>query len=362
MTNNNNNSHNSNPQYKVLIVDDSPVAQKYLEFLLGTDENIQIIGIVNNGEEACEFVARLRPDVITMDIEMPKMNGYEATRRIMETYPVPIVIVTASWNPSDIEKTFKAIEAGAVAVLAKPPGPGDPNIDQRIRELIQTIKLMAEVPVVQRWVKKSMPNAYSQVQLLTRPAISSVKQIKVVAIGASTGGPPALHVLLSKLPNTFPVPILIVQHIAAGFIQGMADWLEKTTSLSICIPENGDYLLPGHVYLAPDLYHMGITNDGKISLVNSLPDNGLRPSVAHLFNSVSQQLGDKAIAVLLTGMGRDGALELKQMKDCGAITIAQDQVSSVVHGMPGEAIKLGAATYIQSPEEIADTLIKLVCK
>jgi two-component system chemotaxis response regulator CheB len=347
---------------KVLIVDDSLVMRKYLEFLLCTDNNIQIIGTANNGEEACEFVARQLPDVITMDIEMPKMNGYEATRKIMETYPVPIVIVTASWNPSDVEKTFKAMEAGAVAVLAKPPGPGDHNIDQQIKELIQTIKLMAEIPVVKRWAKKTKPDVSPHIRSLTTPATSSVRKFQVVAIGASTGGPPALHALLSKLPNNFPVPILIVQHIAAGFIQGMADWLGKTTSLRIHIPENNERLLPGHVYLAPDAYHMGITSDGSICLVDSLPDNGLRPSVAHLFNSIAQQFGDRAIGVLLTGMGRDGALELKYMKDCGAITIAQDQVSSVVHGMPGEAIKLGAATYIQSPDEIADTLIKLVCQ
>ncbi|MEI6519446.1 MAG: chemotaxis-specific protein-glutamate methyltransferase CheB [bacterium] len=346
---------------KVLIVDDSPVAQKYLEFLLGTDENIQIIGIVNNGEEACEFVARQRPDVITMDIEMPKMNGYEATRRIMETYPVPIIIVTASWNPSDVEKTFKAMEAGAVAVLAKPPGPGDPNIDQRIRELIQTIKLMAEVPVVKRWAKK-IPDVASLIHSLTTPVIAPGRLIQMVAIGTSTGGPPALYALLSKLPKNFPVPILIVQHIASGFIKGMADWLEKTIALSVRIPVNGERPLPGYVYLAPDAYHMEISRDGTICLIDAPPDNGLRPSVAHLFSSVAEQLGDQAIGVLLTGMGRDGALELKQMKDRGAITIAQDQKSSVVHGMPGEAIKLGAAVYIQSPDEIANSLIKLVCK
>ena len=151
------------------------------------------------------------------------------------------------------------------------------------------------------------------------------------------------------------------QHIAAGFIKGMADWLGKTIALSVRIPENGERPLPGYVYLAPDACHLEIAHDGTICLIDAPPDNGLRPSVAHLFSSVAEQLGDRAIGVLLTGMGHDGALELKQMKDRGAITIAQDHDSSVVHGMPGEAIKLGAATYIQSPDEIAETLIKSVC-
>jgi two-component system chemotaxis response regulator CheB len=186
--------------------------------------------------------------------------------------------------------------------------------------------------------------------------------IKMVAIGASTGGPPVLQTLLSSLPKQFSVPVLIVQHIAAGFLPGLVEWLSQVTYFPIRIPAHGDLLLPGHAYLAPDGFHLGVERGPRAVLSQAPPENNLRPAVSHLFRSVAETLGNQAVGVLLTGMGKDGAAELKMLRDKGAITIAQDKESSAVHGMPGEAIQLGAATHVLSPERIVEALVKLVPK
>jgi len=187
-------------------------------------------------------------------------------------------------------------------------------------------------------------------------------QPRIVAIGASTGGPPVLETILSRLPNDFSVPVLIVQHIAAGFTQGFVEWLAQSSSLPVQVPRPGETVFSGRVYVAPDGFQMAIGADGRVSLNTDLPENGLRPSVSYLFRSVAKTYGKSAIGVLLTGMGKDGASEMKTMKEQGAVTIAQDQESSVVHGMPGEAIRLGGATYILSPEKIGAALTSLVIK
>jgi len=188
----------------------------------------------------------------------------------------------------------------------------------------------------------------------------SQTQIRVVAVGASTGGPPVLQGILAALPRDFPVPVLLVQHIAPGFTQGFADWLAQSSSLPVQVGVHGQPALPGHVYVAPDSFHMAIAAQGRIRLNPDEPENGLRPSVSHLFRSVAHTYGPRAIGVLLTGMGKDGALELKLMKEQGAVTIAQDRDTSVVHGMPGEAIKLGGATYVLPPEKIRIALTSLL--
>jgi len=180
--------------------------------------------------------------------------------------------------------------------------------------------------------------------------------LKVVAIGASTGGPPAIETILSGLPKDFPVPLLIVQHIAAGFVQGFADWLANSTGLPVKIAAQGEQLLPGRAYIAPDDLQMGVENGGRIILSSSGPENGLRPSVSWMFRSVGEVFGKNAIGVLLTGMGKDGAQELKRMKEKGAVTIVQDKESSIVYGMPGEAVAIDAAAYVLSPVRIAEFL------
>lgn len=348
---------------KVLIVEDLPVIREFLVYILSSDPEIQVIGTVSNGEEAVEVMQRIKPDVITMDINMPKMNGFEATRRIMEVFPIPIIIVSATWDPKEISTTFLALEAGAVAVLEKPRGIGHPEYEGMAKNLVQTVKLMSEVKVVRRWARTHQAEVVPPGSIPGKAMEGegqALEEIQLVVIGASTGGPLVLKTILSGLPKDFLIPVVIVQHMAAGFIQGFADWLGQTSALPICIATDGSYLLPGCIYIAPDGFQMRVEKDGKVELTKDAPENGLRPSVSYLFRSVAASFGKHAVGILLTGMGKDGAEELKLMREKGAVTIAQDMESSVVHGMPGEAIKLGAATYVFPPEKIAVILGNLV--
>jgi len=345
---------------RVLVVEDSPTARDLLIHLLGTDSRLDVIGFATNGEDAIEAARAQRPDVITMDVQMPGMNGLEATRRIMETFPTPIVIVSGHSAHDEVAATFAALEAGALAFVEKPNGVDHPLHDAEARHLIETVKLMSEVRVVRRRPGRDAaalnPPASPEIECRNDVAIP----IEFVAIGASTGGPVVLRTILSTLPRDFPVPILVVQHIAAGFIDGFAAWLADSSGIPVHVATDGQRPLPGHAYVAPDGSHMKLDRSGKVTLTREQPENGHRPSVSHLFRSIAAVAGPKAIGVLLTGMGRDGAEGLKQMKHQGAITIAQDRESSVIHGMPGEAIRLDAATYILPPDRIAATLTKLV--
>ena len=293
-----------------------------------------------------------------MDINMPKMDGFEATKIIMETTPTPIVIVSASWDPKEVQKTFLAMEAGALAAVRKPVGAAHPDYKDQVKELIQTVKLMSEVKVIRRQPHIKHGKGF-HAGLVVQDLIPSTTDVKVVAIGASTGGPPAVDVILSGLPKDFRAPLLIVQHITPGFVQGFADWLANSSGFPVKIAAQGEYPLPGHAYIAPDNVHMGIEANGSILLCESEPENNLRPAVSYLFRSVAEAFGKDIVGVLLTGMGKDGAYELKMMKEKGAITIAQDKESCVVYGMPGEAANLNAATYVLSPPKIAEFLAGL---
>lgn len=345
---------------KVLVVEDSPVAQEFLVHILSSDQKIQVIGTANDGEEAVEAVKHKKPNVITMDINMPKMNGLDATRRIMETYPVPIVIVSASQNIKEVENTFRAIEAGALACVSKPVGIRHPDHKAKVKELVQTVKLMSEVQVVKRWPRYQQAAA---AHAMPAHAVADIKipaAINIIAIGASTGGPPVLQTLLAGLSRDCSVPILIVQHMAQGFTKGFAEWLSKSTGFPAHMAADGEHIHPGHAYIAPDDFHMKVENNNRIAFSKEKPENGLRPSVSYLFRSVARVFKQNAVGILLTGMGKDGSEELKLMREHGAVTIAQDRESSVVYGMPAEAVKLHAATYVLSPDKIIATLKYLI--
>ncbi len=336
---------------KVLIVDDSKVIQESIAYILNSDPEFEIVGYASNGKEAVELTKKYRPNVITMDWQMPVSNGYEATKEIMETVPTPIVVVTGSIAANDISISFSLMEAGALAVLKKPHGIKHASYERESLELIQTLKLMSEIKLVRRVGNKNGDIASSRNQ-----QINQESDYKLISVGASTGGPMALKNFLINLPRNIPVPILIVQHISHGFVRGFVEWLMNVTNYPIHIALDNEYVLPGHVYMAPDDMHMGISANMRIVLSSDEKENGLRPAVSYLFRSCAKNLGDKAIGVLLTGMGSDGARELKILNEMGALTYAQDEKSSVVHGMPGEAIRLGAATNVCSPDKIARSI------
>ena len=343
---------------RVLIVEDSPSVRELLSYIISADTELKIVGTAENGEEAVEAVTRLKPDIVTMDIHMPKMDGFEATRRIMETQPTPIVVVSGSTSVKDVSNALRTVEAGALSIIPRPYGLGHPQHAASAKELVQMIKLMAGVKVVKHWPKRQI-----KTEPLPLPVVISAKTttgIQVVAMGGSTGATIVFQTILRGLPGDFPVPVLIVQHMAIGFIKGFSEWLTDTTAFPTSVAIHGEYLCPGHAYVAPEGFHMGIDNNRRIVYGTGDSENGSLPSVSYLFRSVAQCFGNQAIGVLLSGMGQDGARELKMMRDQGALTIAQDKESSVVFGMPGVAVELGAADLVLPPENIAPVLVSVV--
>lgn len=336
---------------KVLVAEDSPSARMLLVHLLDGDPELQVTGTVSDGLAAVEFVQAHPVDVVVMDINMPRLNGIDATRRIMQTRPVPIVVCSATVDTRDLLVVFQAMQAGAIACIEKPVAVSDPD---KAKRLVETVKLMADVKVARR---KEFVAAAPQPRASHLAARGA--PVKLVGIGTSTGGPAALQVVLAGLPRDFPVPILVVQHITAGFLPGMVAWLNETLVLHAEIARGGVRPMPGHVYLAPDDRHLGVDAEGLMVLSASAPQNHLRPAVSFLLRSMLKACGPNAVGVLLTGMGRDGVDELLAMRAAGAFTIAQDEATSVVHGMPGAAIEQGAAKAVLPLAEIAEALIAL---
>lgn len=340
---------------RVLVVEDSSVARDLLIYILDQDPEIEVVGTAANGEEAITAAARLKPDLITMDIHMPRMDGLNATRKIMETDPTPILIVSGSASRQEVVSTFEALDAGALAFLEKPRGIDLQGGEDAAKKLIQTVKLMAEVKVVRRWPRRESGRTASKRTPAVKPHAA---KIDIVAIGASTGGPMVLQTILGALPKDFPVPIVLVQHMANGFMEGFIEWLARSSRFPLHPAFHGEYLSPGQTYVAPDGFQMKVEAGNRIALNRDEPQNGHRPSVSYLFRSVADVFGAGAIGVLLSGMGKDGAAELRRMRDRGAVTIVQNCESAVVPGMPGEAIDLGAATHVLAPEKIAEKIIE----
>jgi two-component system, chemotaxis family, protein-glutamate methylesterase/glutaminase len=344
---------------RLLVVDDSKTVQQALVEIFNADPDIRVVGTAGDGEEAVNAVRNLKPDVITMDVNMPGMDGLEATRTIMSTCPVPIVIVTGKLDPRDAAVIFQVMKAGALMVTAKPAGPGHPDYEDSVRELIRSVKLMSEIKVVRRIFPREQGKPALAPPHRAAPATPPAPGVGIVAIGASTGGPPLLQSILSALPADFSVPVLIVQHMARGFTETFVDWLNQTSRLPVKLAADGMQTLPGHAYVAPDGFHLEVGPGRCLMVRDGIPENGQCPSVSVLFRSVAGIYGSHGAGVLLTGMGRDGAAELKLLRDKGGVTIAQNRESCIVFGMPGEAIRLDAADYILSPEEITSMLTRL---
>ncbi len=344
---------------RVLVVDDSPVARAVLRSILEGDPGIEVVGLARNGWEAVQMTARLRPDVITMDVRMPEMDGYEATCQIMAYHPTPILIVTASLSKQDVDFSFRMLEAGALDILEKPAGEDPVALRSKARDLIERVRLLSRVRVIThlrgRRAGRPLPLASIRAEPCPVPAEAPDR---LVVIGASTGGPRALQRILSSLPADFPAPILVVQHIASGFTRGLVEWLAGETRLRVSLAHQDDGLVPGRVYIAPEGCHL-LPNHRRIHLAET-PRTPLIPSVDVTMRAAAQNLGRRAIGILLTGMGNDGAEGLLAIRRAGGITIAQDQATSTIFGMPRAAIELGAPQQVLPLEEIAPALLRAV--
>lgn len=343
---------------RVMVVDDSPTVRDLLVYILGSDPEIEIVGCAADGEEAVRMVQEKRPDVITMDLHMPNMDGFEATSRIMQSCPTPIVVVSGSTDAGEVGASFRAIEAGALVIVRRPFGPGNEAHHETARALVRTVKSMAEVKVVRRWPKTPQRGKHTDVKE-NGTAGTPRQSRQLVLIGASTGGPAVIAEILAQLPADYRLPIVIVQHMAAGFAQGFAEWLSSATGFAVGIAAHDDRLAGGRAYLAPDGFHIAVSRESRIVLSRGRPEHGMCPSVSHLFRSIHKDTCSGTVAVLLTGMGKDGAQELRQLKENGAVTIVQDRATSVVYGMPGEAIRQDAARLILAPAAIGKMLCAL---
>jgi two-component system chemotaxis response regulator CheB len=338
---------------RVLVVDDSPSVQELLTHILGSDPDIRVVGCAEDGKEALRMAQQEKPDVITMDLHMPNVDGFEATRRIMQTCPTPIVVISGSSNPGEVDAGFHAIEAGALMIVQRPFGPGHARYEETATALIRTVKSMSEVKVVRRWPRGEAQNWPEGGASAAAPVRTT---LRLVVIGASTGGPAVLREILAELPHDYALPVVIVQHMAAGFMGGFAEWLSAASGFAVRIAADGDYLQGGCAWLAPDGFQLTIAGDLRVVLARGRPEHGMCPSVSHLFRSIHKDLRSSTIAILLTGMGKDGAQELRQLKEGGAITVVQDRATSVVYGMPGEAIRQDAARLVLGPVEIGKML------
>lgn len=344
---------------KILIVDDSPTEVALLKSIFNKEIDLQVVGVAQNGQEAIKMIPILKPDIITMDILMPVMNGLEATRIIMSHFPKPIVIISSIVNVESMSITFEALEAGALVVLEKPNNVGSQAFEKSCARIVDTVRSMADIHVIKR---RFFTNNTKEIKPIKHLYTAPDKHpcYEIIAIGASVGGPQALKKIFSILPKDFPLPIVVVQHMMRGFINGFAHWLNSNTDLIIKNAEPNEILKCGTVYLAPDLYHMELKREqGKliIKLVSGHPISGFCPSATVLFQSVAKVCGRNAIGILLTGMGNDGAQGLLELKKINAHTIIQDPESAVVFGMAGVAQSMGAVDKVVDLNNIADYLI-----
>ena len=347
---------------KILIADDSETETKLLRYMIHSESDMEVIGCAKNGKEAVEMAKRLKPDLITMDINMPVQNGFEAIQAIMMNNPTPIVVISSTVNDSGLNTAFLALDAGALSVIDKPVNIQDPNFERVRKDMIDILRVMAEIKVVTKRpkIKAALDNIISPNSKLCK------RSYELVAIGSSVGGPQALKNILSKLPADFPVPIVIVQHMTPGFIEGFCKWLNQYSKLHVkCVGYN-EILKSGNVYVAPDHHHFKIAHDSNNNLVAHLykgePVNGFHPSINVMFHSIARNFADKSIAMLLTGMGNDGSQGLLEIKQKHGHTLIQDPESCVVFGMAGVAQSLGGADTVVELDKIADYLIKITGK
>lgn len=344
---------------RVLVVEDSPTVRARLVEVITSDPNLEVIGEAADGRSAIELCQRLRPDVMTLDMMLPVMTGLAATEFIMAHFPTPILVVSSSFNRGEVFKTYDALAAGAVDVMEKPTGLEEPG--EWERQFLSALRVVSRVKVITH--PRARLSGWSQLAAAPPPPLALPVEPALVVIGVSTGGPSALVELLRSLPRDFPAPVLIVLHLAASFAAAFADWLTAQSGREVRYAQGGEPLsmLGGAVRLAPPDRHL-IVHGGRLLLLNAPERHSCRPSVDVLFESVARDLGAKAVGCLLTGMGRDGAAGLLALRQAGASTIAQDEATSVVYGMPREAVLLGAAVHVLPLGEIGPRLGALFIK
>lgn len=341
------------PRIRVLIADDSPTVRTALKALLANDPLIEVVGTATDGVEAVAQAKALRPDVITMDVRMPRLDGLEATAAIMATAPARILVVAAVGEGSEQDLSFRAIEAGALEVIAKPQGGPDADLKGWGRKVAESVRLMAEVPVITRR-RTVAAFAADPVERVKRLRARGPGSIDAFALVASTGGPPALARILGSLPADLPVPVFVAQHMAAGFVSGLVRWLAGVTPLKLQLAQTGQAAKAGVVYLPPDDQDLLVHEHGVLQNVAS--PGGHCPSGNRLLHSVARAYGDRVGAAVLTGMGEDGAEGLLAIRQAGGATFAQDEASSVVYGMPKAAFINGAAQAALPVDAVAQAI------
>lgn len=343
---------------RVLLVEDSAVVRELLTHIITSDARLEVAAAVESAEEALRLLPRLRPDVISMDIRLPGMNGLEATQRIMAEHPTPIVVIAGSVHSEDLNIAMNALKAGALSVVEKPHGFSHDNYSAEATRICTQLYIMSDVPVIrQRRAAQVTPAVSLPLPVREAPRPASVP-ISLVGVVASTGGPNALVQLLQGLGSAWELPIAIVQHISPGFHRGFVEWLDGVVPQPVRIAEHGAQPQPGTVYVAPPDFHLEVSAD-RFRLDDSPPLKLQRPSGTRLFSSMAASLGPRAAGVLLTGMGDDGADGLVALRRAGGFTIAEDATTSVVYGMPAAAVARGGAVESLPLPAIAPRLLAL---
>lgn len=342
---------------RVLLVEDSPMTLVILKRILNASQQIEVVGEARTGVEALELIPNIQPDVICTDLHMPQMDGLEFTSEVMTLYPRPILVISAWVQQEDTPHVFQLLEAGALDIFTKPTAGLSMEDKLLNQELINKIQILAGVKVFKKKRKSNTP-----VKSVDAFSPKSYVNPKMVVIGASTGGPQAINELLCQLPSNLPVPVICVQHICLGFLQGLIDWLSSSCRLPIQIAKPGDVPKPGTIYFPPEQQHLELDNRGRFICSHSPPFDGHRPSVTITFKSVAKYYGKATVGILLTGMGKDGAEGMQYIAQMGGLTIAQDEATCAIFGMPKEAIDLGAAKLVLPIHAIAPKLLTLLEK
>lgn len=336
---------------RVFVIAQSASTAEHIQQVLSVSKDIHVVRMSFGDENFLDHLPRYDTDIVAVDCSRGEAETDRITREIMQLHPLPVVILGNSEKHARVTHSIHALEAGALTVLELPESLHDDTSRRRAEDVCKSLRLMSEVKVVRRWESKRF-------HTFPKPEEDEVEEhtyknsIDIVVIGASAGGTNALQVVFEALPVDFATPILVVQHIAAGYVDGLVRWLSDQCDLPVVLAETGIIPQPGCIYLAPDNHHLTVDRNRCILLTNEDPINGFRPAIARLFSSVHDVYGAHSAAVLLSGMGSDGAAQMRQLYDAGACTIAQDKETSLIHGIPGEAIKLAATRHILPVQEI----------